>query len=41
MDPVAYLEEKDWETLKSRNPHWNEVNKSSLKICDLKMICSM
>ena len=25
MDPVAYLEESDWETLKQRNPSWNEV----------------
>jgi hypothetical protein len=26
MDPVAYLDENDWETLKQRNPSWNEVS---------------
>ena len=26
MDPVAYLDEKDWELLKQRNPSWNEVD---------------
>lgn len=25
MDPLAYLDEKDWEMLKQRNPTWNEV----------------
>lgn len=28
MDPVAYLNPSDWETLKSRNSTWNEVNKT-------------
>ena len=27
MDPVAYLDEHDWEILKQRNPSWNEVIK--------------
>ena len=26
MDPVAYLDESDWEILKQRNPAWNEVD---------------
>jgi hypothetical protein len=26
MDPVAYLEPKDWELLKQRNSTWNEVD---------------
>lgn len=26
MDPVAYLDEEDWEILKQRNPAWNEVD---------------
>lgn len=26
MDPVAYLSAGDWETLKSQNPTWNEVD---------------
>lgn len=26
MDPVAYLKPEDWETLKMRNPSWNEID---------------
>ena len=26
MDPVAYLQSEEWETLKHRNPNWNEVD---------------
>lgn len=26
MDPVAYLEEGDWDILKQKNPLWNEVD---------------
>lgn len=26
MDPIAYLAAEEWEILKMRNPHWNEVD---------------
>lgn len=26
MDPIAYLDQEDWEILKQRNPAWNEVD---------------
>jgi hypothetical protein len=26
MDPIAYLPPDDWDVLKQKNPHWNEVD---------------